>query len=76
MFRVREPTSKVFGFRQSFEKVKLAKRTVLYTALNPKNLNVEQLRLNTNCNALGILSIRAWGQGAYIQVIWVWAVMK
>ena len=39
-----------FGFRQSSEKVKLAKRTVLYPALNPKNLDVEQLTLSTNSN--------------------------
>ena len=37
-----------FGFRKSYRMMKLAKRTVLYPGLNPKNLDVERLTLNTN----------------------------
>ena len=52
MFRVREPTSKFWGFRQSYGEAELAKRMVLYPALNPKKLDVEQLTLYTNSNTL------------------------
>ena len=45
VFRVRETTFKFFGLRQSYETAKLVKRTVLYPALNPKNLDLEQLTL-------------------------------
>ena len=61
-------TSKFFRVRRSSEKVKLAKRTVLYPAPNPKKLDVKQLTLNTNSNMLIILMIRVEGQGSYIQV--------
>ena len=43
-FRVREPSPKFTGFRKSYRKVKLAKRMILYPALNPKNY-AEQLTL-------------------------------
>ena len=50
---VKDPTSKYFGFRQSYGMVKLAKRTVLlHPVLNAKNLDVEQLTLNTISNTL------------------------
>ena len=54
MFRVRGPTSKFSGFRQSYGMVKFAKRTVLHLGLNPKSLDVEWLTLNINPNALNI----------------------
>ena len=52
MFRFREPSKFLWVIWQSSEKVNLAKRTVSYLALNPKNLEVEQLTLNTNSNTL------------------------
>ena len=52
MFRVKEATFKVFGFRQSYAKAKFAKITVLYPALNPEMLDVEQLTLNTNFSTI------------------------
>ena len=42
------------GCRQSFGMVKLAKRTVPYSVLNPQNLDVEQLTLLKNTNSLNI----------------------
>ena len=45
-FRIRDSTSKFLEFRQKSEKVKLRKRVVLYPALNPKHLDVEQLTLS------------------------------
>ena len=40
----------VFCAIGSYEMAKLAKRTVLYPARNPINLDVEQLTLNMNSN--------------------------
>ena len=45
-------TFKIFGFKQSYGMVKLVKRAVLYSPLNPRILDVEQLTLNTTPNTL------------------------
>ena len=47
----------------------LAKSTALYPALNPKNLGVEQLTVNTNSNTLRILRIRI-GTGSLHPIFW------
>ena len=38
--------------------VKVAKRTILYLSLNPKNLDVERLSLNMNFNTLSTITTR------------------
>ena len=50
--RVREPTSKFSGFRQSYGRVLLAKIVVLYPFLNPKTLNAKRITIKTNSNTL------------------------
>lgn len=48
VFRVRHPTSKFIGCTQGCRMVKLAKITLLYPVIKPKNLDVKQLTLHTN----------------------------
>ena len=52
VFRVRDPTSKFFGFEKSYGMANLVKRTVLYLAVPSKNLDIDQLTLNMNSNTL------------------------
>ena len=72
VFRVKVLTSKIFGFMENSDKSKLAIRTAYCSnpALNPNNLDMKQLTLNTNHKKLRILTICLLSGSQFIQDFW------